>query len=532
MDEQQYPGRIGDSFYGLQKQTPSYQTEFPHDLPYDPGATSGLFELNYFPTSGSGWTVLVVLVLVVLVTLLKVKTKNIGALVLVIALTVNLIGPIRLPSFMPFNTVSGLVKGLMLILALYTMVRMFRDKSISDISRTRSFLPICVYGLSLLSSVLVMTNPNFFLQDFSIILVGFLFYIFSFLYFDWSNVISLHRLWARLLVVPSALVLYIFLDHAGGMNIVTLLFQRYENFVFLHDLNRGRIFSVIDFEYYVPSLAALLLHSSNKRHSKVFGRVQFVFLLAISLAAILLVNYRYRFLTFAIGLACIIFFGGKYARFIRRAVVWTVALTGVLYVGISVVLSRPTIVDRFLIRDYAEDWVSIDRRFVMYRQAWDLFLQAPFLGVGLGNYKDNVQIVYSRYGGRSYEPYYKILQNVYAYPHNWFLTVLAENGVIGFFILIVLLYVFLKTDIRVYRRLRGDQRTVLVITSAISWLYVFANMFTMMHVALPVVIAFWSTRGMVDRMDIESAGLVEQIHSLTDEPTRHALRNSAGQKRV
>jgi O-antigen ligase len=166
---------------------------------------------------------------------------------------------------------------------------------------------------------------------------------------------------------------------------------------------------------------------------------------------------------------------------------------------VSLILSRSTIIDRFLLRDYHEDRVSVDRRLYMYKQAFEVFLEKPFIGVGMGNYKDNVNVVYSRFGGRTYEPYYKVLQNVYAYPHNWFLTILAENGVVGFLVVLWMLLGFVEMDIRLSRRLRGERLALFGALSIIGWLYVFANNFTMMHVSLPMVIYFWSTRGMIER---------------------------------
>ena len=228
--------------------------------------------------------------------------------------------------------------------------------------------------------------------------------------------------------------------------------------------------------------------------------MQFSLLTTLSFAAILLVNYRYRFLTYLLGLAAVSVFTKKAASSIRRTTVILLTILGVLYFSLSMVFFRSTILDRFLVRDYYEDQVSIDRRFVMYQQAWELFLEKPILGVGLGNYKDNVQIVYSRFGGRTYEPYYKILQNVYAYPHNWFLTVLAENGIVGFAVLMWLLGMFFVMDMRLYKKLTGDPLLTFVIISVIGWLFVFANLFTMMHVSLSMVIVFWACRGMIERM--------------------------------
>ena len=494
-----YPDIYEQVHYGLQKQTPSYQSEFPHDLPFDPGVTSSLFELNYFPSTGSRLLLLIPIILLMLVIYFRKYVRNdLGQLGFVLAMAVVFFGPLRLPSFFPFNTTLGLVKGIGLLLVCYAGFMIFFKRLRFDIFEIPSLTRVCMYVLSLLLSVFVMTNPSFFVQDFGIMISGIVFFFLGYMFFTWDMGRSIILLWARLLFIPSAIVLLIFMNQGLGKEIVSLLFLRYENFVFIHDLARGRIFSVIDFEYFIPCVVIFLASSMfRKKH---FPTMQFSLLTTLSFAAILLVNYRYRFLTYLLGLAAVSVFTKKAASSIRRTTVILLTILGVLYFSLSMVFFRSTILDRFLVRDYYEDQVSIDRRFVMYQQAWELFLEKPILGVGLGNYKDNVQIVYSRFGGRTYEPYYKILQNVYAYPHNWFLTVLAENGIVGFAVLMWLLGMFFVMDMRLYKKLTGDPLLTFVIISVIGWLFVFANLFTMMHVSLSMVIVFWACRGMIERM--------------------------------
>ncbi len=494
-----YPDIYEQVHYGLQKQTPSYQSEFPHDLPFDPGVTSSLFELNYFPSTGSRLLLLIPIVLLMLVIYFRKYVRNdLGQLGFVLAMAVVFFGPLRLPSFFPFNTTLGLVKGMGLLLIAYASFMFFFKRIRFDIFEMPSLMRVGTYILSLLLSVFVMTNPSFFLADFGIMISGIVFFFLGYVFFTWDMGRSLIVLWARLLIFPSLIVLLIFINRGLGSEIVSLLFQRYENFVFLHDLARGRIFSIIDFEYFIPCVAIFLASTAFRK--KQFSTLQFSVLTTLSFAAILLVNYRYRFLTFMLGLVMVSLFTKKAAPIIRKTTVILLTMLGVVYFSLSLLFFRSTILDRFLVRDYSEDQVSIDRRFVMYQQAWALFLEKPVLGVGLGNYKDNVQIVYSRFGGRTYEPYYKILQNVYAYPHNWFLTVLAENGIVGFTVLMWLLYMFLYMDFRLYKKLTGDSLLTFVIISTIGWLFVFANLFTMMHVSLSTVIVFWACRGMIERM--------------------------------
>ncbi len=494
-----YPDIYSQARYGLQKQAPSYQTEFPNDLPYDPGVTSSFFELNYFPTSGSQLLLIIPITLLVIFLVMRRRLRSdLGQIGFVGAMALVFFGPLRLPSPLPFNTTLGMVKGMGLILGAYVGLQWVLRRVRFDLFAMPSLLRVGLYVVSLMLSVFVMTNPTFFLQDFEIVVTGLLFFVLGYVLFTWDMGAEIILWWARLLFIPAGVVLLIFVSNGIGKEIMALLFQRYENFVFMHDLARGRIFSVIDFEYFVPCVAAFFAYRSLRKNPS--SPMQYYVLTALSFVAILLVNYRYRFLTYALGLGAISLFLKQHSVAIRKATILLVVVLGGLYMVLSFMFFRSTLLDRFLVRNYYEDQVSIDRRFVMYRQAWELFMQKPILGVGLGNYKDNVQIVYSRFGGRTYEPYYKILQNVYAYPHNWFLTVLAENGIIGFAVLMWMLYQFFLMDVRLHKVLSGDKHVTFFILSAVGWLYVFANLFTMMHVSLPTVIVFWACRGMIERM--------------------------------
>lgn len=498
----QYPSRLEDVFYGLQKQEPSYRSDFPSDFPFDPGTTSSLFELNYFPTTSSWLLFLMPVVIVLLLVLFHRRIKfNVGAMGLLVAMAIVFLGPLRLPPLFLFNTSLGLVKGIGLLLLLYVCIRHIFRRVPFDFFAAPSFLPLVSFIISLMLSVFVMTNPDFFLQDFGIFATGILFYYLGFMLFTWKETQRLIHAWAYLLLIPSGLVLLIFVSRGIGVQLMSFLFQRYENFVFLHDLLRGRIFSVIDFEYFTPCLVYLSLLTIKR---KKFGNsLATILLTSASFIAILLVNYRYRFLTYVLGFILMFFFLKEYRKKILATLGWVFVGLFTLYMGASIVFYRGTIIDRFLLRDYYEDAVSVQRRLVMYQQAWELFLEKPLLGVGLGNYKDNVQIVYSRFGGRTYEPYYKILQNVYAYPHNWYLTVLAEDGTIGFVVLLWLLYTFAAIDIRLWKNIKDEKLRLFATLSSISWLYLFANLFTMMHVSLPMVIVFWACRGMIERIYIE-----------------------------
>ncbi len=498
MENAQYPNRF-DNSYNLQKQVPNYRSEFPQDLPYDPGATSSLSELGYLPSKGSA-IVIVPLILALLGVVIYRKKIQWGTFLpslLTSGLLLTFFGPMRLPSILRFNTTLGFAKFFALLLVGAVCIQIIAKKILPFLSMY-SLYPVCLYVISLLLSVFSMTNSNFFLQDVNIAFTGLLFMFLSYWFFSWAEAKRIISTYPWFMLGASLLVLLVFIDKPLGSSLIEVLYPSYERSVFAHDLARGRIFSIIDFEYFTPCIIAILLFAKQMKQKKLFWASLIIF--SVSLIAIFLVNYRYRFLTYGLGFILMWIYIPKERKVITK---WFLSIGGILfalYLGISVIFFKSTIIDRFLMKSYSEDVVSVERRFVMYNQAIDIFIQHPLLGVGLGNYKDNVQIVYSRYGGRVYEPNYKILQNVYAYPHNWYLTVLAENGVIGFLVLTWLLATFLQIDVRLARILKNDELLIFASLSSISWLYLFANLFTMMHVSLPMVIIFWSMRGYIERI--------------------------------
>ncbi len=78
---------------------------------------------------------------------------------------------------------------------------------------------------------------------------------------------------------------------------------------------------------------------------------------------------------------------------------------------------------------------------------WDMFLEHPLVGVGFGHFRDEAP----RYARQVDSPYYQFASS--AMEHNNFLSLLAETGVVGLALYLVLLVVLLRISIRLYRRL-------------------------------------------------------------------------------
>lgn len=100
------------------------------------------------------------------------------------------------------------------------------------------------------------------------------------------------------------------------------------------------------------------------------------------------------------------------------------ALTCILFIciGVFALSNNNHVIKRFSTITDTTKIESNTERILMWKSAWNMFLDHPVLGVGLGQYKDNFHNKYIL-------PEAKQRQN---HAHNNFMQMLAENGLIGF----------------------------------------------------------------------------------------------------
>ena len=77
---------------------------------------------------------------------------------------------------------------------------------------------------------------------------------------------------------------------------------------------------------------------------------------------------------------------------------------------------------------------SVGKRFEMWRAAWKLFLDHPFLGVGTGAYQQQTEDLISQGRIASFV-------GNYDHPHNDYFDALASRGILGFLTLLALLLI-------------------------------------------------------------------------------------------
>jgi len=344
------PSTNQNLYYSKLRENPSYGSELPQDFTYDPGATRSIFELGYVPSGsailgGTAFIILVVFLLTILFNKTKITLETIQKNVVIVSFILVSLGPIRLPGAFIFQTGLGLAKA-GAVFGVITGLIAQRNMLWTLFSHNRSRTPLIVYISSLFVSALFITNPTFFVEDISLIIGGLIFYSAGYLAPDahMSSKKIISGIQATILL-PIGLIFLGFFLGTQTINLIGTLYPRYENIMFQFDMSRGRILSIMDIEFFAPILVYSLL-----THGKVLWKYLTLSLLFI---AVFFTNYRYRFITLALGLYIqLVTLPKEYSSKITRNLLGIFIVMFVLYNGMAISTGRPTIVDRFLLKNY------------------------------------------------------------------------------------------------------------------------------------------------------------------------------------
>lgn len=116
---------------------------------------------------------------------------------------------------------------------------------------------------------------------------------------------------------------------------------------------------------------------------------------------------------------------------------------------------------------------SFDFRAAIWHDAYEIYQSHPFLGIGIGNYKDFV----SRYS----QDQFLILENEIVWldqPENGYLKILTEFGAPAFFVAFTLILGPVIGAMRAWFKHQTDARVMLFIAPVISWLVSFISLYS------------------------------------------------------
>jgi putative inorganic carbon (HCO3(-)) transporter len=212
-----------------------------------------------------------------------------------------------------------------------------------------------------------------------------------------------------------------------GANV--LIFPRYildENLGIHIDRARGPLLQAVANGVSLNLLGLLALHAYQRGSAR---GTKVALLLASVPVAILATMTRAIWLSFGVTVMALIFLSKN--RTMRRAYV---GLTLMAAMGLVVVLSSGELGGA--LSDRLEERGPVDFREAVYAGGWQMFLERPLTGWGFHQMPAELPKFVSGYNGKM------------MYPHNTYLELLAENGVVGF-----ALYVWLMWEM--WRLCRG-----------------------------------------------------------------------------
>jgi O-antigen ligase len=117
---------------------------------------------------------------------------------------------------------------------------------------------------------------------------------------------------------------------------------------------------------------------------------------------------------------------------------------------------------------------SFDFRAAIWNDAYKIYKSHPFLGIGVGNYKDFV----SRYS----QDQFLVLEDEIVWldqPENGYLKVLTEFGAPGFFLAFSLILGPVIGAMRAWFKKQTDGRVFLFIAPVVSWLVSFVSLYSL-----------------------------------------------------
>lgn len=116
---------------------------------------------------------------------------------------------------------------------------------------------------------------------------------------------------------------------------------------------------------------------------------------------------------------------------------------------------------------------SFDFRASIWSEAYKIYQSHPFLGIGIGNYKDYV----SRYS----QDQFLVLEDEIVFldqPENGYLKILTEFGAPAFFVVFSLILGPVTGAMRAWFKRQTDSRVFLFIAPVISWLVSFVSLYS------------------------------------------------------
>jgi len=252
------------------------------------------------------------------------------------------------------------------------------------------------------------------------------------------------------------------------------------------NIERGRIFLASYNEMLIPLVFYILVAQAKEINKKILGISTITIITVFSALS----GFRTNLLMSSFAILGTIFLYRKFTK-LSLFIICIVLFTLLGLYSITPFLNSKTGIERVFDTEGNVNEIS-SGRVNKWEKAIQMGLSSPLTGVGLGNYFDYLpsKMQRGRTGVSSIDTQFEIAAQD---PHNIFLTLFSETGVLGLISFILLLLYFIHKDLTVL--IRGDQLAQSISLS--FWTLLIFSLFNPSYAA-SFQVSFWILRTLLE----------------------------------
>lgn len=375
----------------------------------------------------------------------------------VLALAIFLI---RLPPFyfLPFgnlfmtHNLSNLLIGLLFC---FLVLSIFVDKRREELIPSSIYI-MAIFIVSQSLSVLNAVNIKSYLSEYKDVTFAFFTFFVSFNLVNKKNV----DLFIRIFIVTSFInLLFQFITYFYPQILINylhpILYDKYFEF-FKYQTNRGRFFGDSFDEIMIPFIILYLF-----RTNKIVLKLSYIILINAISFIVVVSNWRTKAVMALYSiLSSFYIFRNELKKYLTILIllmsVFMLAANYFSYAG-----SGGNVLNRLLMSEI-EDTQTIVSRFEFWKEAASMGFSSPIVGVGLGNYFDNLNQSnkLKNMNSQTYKEFILIDD-----PHNIFMSIFAETGTFGLVAVAIMFIYFFISDVMIM----GSKDSLIQITIFSFW---------------------------------------------------------------
>jgi hypothetical protein len=223
-----------------------------------------------------------------------------------------------------------------------------------------------------------------------------------------------------------------------------------------------------NYAQFLAAISFLLLINNNQTK-----KIQFLNygLLVMSIVALMFTGGRAAFGGWVAGVIIITFLGKPQIRYT------------VFFTMLALILIAVNFKDSFALLNRDSDVVeAYDFRYAIWVDAFNIFLDNPLVGIGIGNYANYVSI-------HNPDQFFESPTEIFyfAFPESGYLKLLTEFGAVGFISVFAFVFVPLYKGINTFVK-NNDITIILLVASIVSWLVGFYTVYSLADLRIRLLI--------------------------------------------